>query len=143
MENGSLGQTLEAFGKMNEIFVASYVVKILEGLCYLHGNGVVHCDLKAANIFITKDGTVKLSDFGVSLNFRAMERGIIGFPSTPNWMAPEVIELKGASTKADVWSLGCTVIELLTGQPPYAEIVNSTSSTSVPLVAYSVLIIKC
>lgn len=125
-ENGSLGQTLKAFGRLNERLVAGYVVKILEGLYYLHQSDVVHCDLKAANILTTKNGNVKLSDFGVSLNLRAMERekDVAG---TPNWMAPEVIELKGASTKSDVWSLGCTVVELLTGRPPYGEIANSMS----------------
>jgi len=127
VENGSLGQTLKAFGKLNESLVASYVVKILEGLHYLHGSDVVHCDLKAANILTTKNGNIKLSDFGVSLNLRAMEREMKDVAGTPNWMAPEVIELKGASTKADIWSLGCTVIELLTGRPPYAEIANSMS----------------
>jgi serine/threonine protein kinase len=129
VENGSLGQTLKAFGKLNESLVASYVVKILEGLYYLHQSDVVHCDLKAANILTTKNGNVKLSDFGVSLNLRAMEREMKDVAGTPNWMAPEVIELKGASTKADIWSLGCTVIELLTGRPPYAEIANSMSGT--------------
>ncbi|KAF9563140.1 hypothetical protein CPC08DRAFT_761081 [Agrocybe pediades] len=126
-ENGSLGQTLKSFGKLNEKLVASYVVKILEGLHYLHTSDVVHCDLKAANILTTKNGNVKLSDFGVSLNLRAMEREIKDVAGTPNWMAPEVIELKGASTKSDIWSLGCTVIELLTGKPPYAEVGNSMS----------------
>ncbi|KAJ2918695.1 hypothetical protein MD484_g1782, partial [Candolleomyces efflorescens] len=126
-ENGSLAQTLKAFGKLNEKLVASYVVKILEGLHYLHTSDVVHCDLKAANILTTKNGNVKLSDFGVSLNLRAMEREIKDVAGTPNWMAPEVIELKGASTKSDIWSLGCTVVELLTGRPPYADIANSMS----------------
>ncbi|PFH51771.1 hypothetical protein AMATHDRAFT_58237 [Amanita thiersii Skay4041] len=124
-ENGSLGQTLKAFGKLNERLVASYVVKILEGLHYLHGEDVVHCDLKAANILTTKTGNVKLTDFGVSLNLRAMEREIKNVAGTPNWMAPEIIELKGASSKSDIWSLACTVVELLTGRPPYAEISNS------------------
>ena len=124
-ENGSLGQTLKAFGKLNEKLVASYVFKILEGLDYLHHSDVVHCDLKAANILTTKTGNVKLSDFGVSLNLRAMERDIKDVAGTPNWMAPEVIELKGASTKSDIWSLGCTVIELLTGRPPYGDIGNA------------------
>ncbi|THH01041.1 hypothetical protein EW026_g1570 [Hermanssonia centrifuga] len=126
-ENGSLGQTLKAFGKLNERLVAGYVVKILEGLHYLHQSDVVHCDLKAANILTTKNGNVKLSDFGVSLNLRAMEREMKDVAGTPNWMAPEVIELKGASTKADIWSLACTVIELLTGRPPYGDIANTMS----------------
>ncbi|KAG1767192.1 hypothetical protein EV702DRAFT_1050466 [Suillus placidus] len=123
-ESGSLGQMLKAFGKLNEHLVASYVVKILEGLHYLHCCDVVHCDLKAANILTTKTGNIKLSDFGVSLNLKAIERekDIAG---TPNWMAPEVIELKGASTKADIWSLGCTVVELLTGRPPFGDITNT------------------
>ncbi|TFK39801.1 hypothetical protein BDQ12DRAFT_511749 [Crucibulum laeve] len=127
VENGSLGQTLKAFGKLNERLVASYVIKILEGLHYLHQSDVVHCDLKAANILTTKNGNVKLSDFGVSLNLRAVGRETKDVAGTPNWMAPEVIELKGASTKSDIWSLACTIIELLTGRPPYAEITNSMS----------------
>lgn len=119
-----MGQMLRAFGKLNEHLIVSYVVKILEGLHYLHRCDVVHCDLKAANILTTKTGNIKLSDFGVSLNLKAIERekDVAG---TPNWMAPEVIELKGASTKSDIWSLGCTVIELLTGRPPYGDITNT------------------
>ncbi|KAH9020674.1 kinase-like domain-containing protein [Lactarius pseudohatsudake] len=87
-----------------------------DGLDYLHRSDVVHCDFKAANILTTKTGNVKLSDFGVSLNLpvRAMEREIKDVTGTPNWMAPEVIEVKGASPKSDIWSLGCTVIESLT-----------------------------
>ena len=124
VENGSLLHTLKAFGNFPEKLVGSYVVKILEGLNYLHEQNVVHCDLKAANILTTKNGNVKLSDFGVSLNLKAVEKmnnknnDAIG---TPNWMAPEVIELKGVTTAADIWSLGCTIIELLTGKPPYYD----------------------
>lgn len=85
-ENGSLGQTLKLFGKLNERLVASYVVKILEGLDYLHRNDVVHCDLKAANILTTKTGNVKLSDFGVSLNLRKVGREVkTDVTGTPNW----------------------------------------------------------
>ncbi|WVR05780.1 hypothetical protein IAU60_002805 [Kwoniella sp. DSM 27419] len=142
VENGSLGQTLKAFGVFNERLVASYVAKILEGLDYLHSQGVVHCDLKAANILSTKNGNVKLSDFGVSLNMRAVEnikqdaltagrnatkKRASEVAGTPNWMAPEVISLTGASFASDIWSLGCTIIELLTGKPPYSDIGNSMS----------------
>ncbi|WWC66482.1 uncharacterized protein I206_100384 [Kwoniella pini CBS 10737] len=140
VENGSLGQTLKSFGNFNERLVSSYVAKILEGLDYLHSQGVVHCDLKAANILSTKNGNVKLSDFGVSLNMKAVEnikqdaktagreggkKRVSEVAGTPNWMAPEVISLAGASFASDIWSLGCTIIELLTGKPPYSDITNS------------------
>lgn len=85
VENGSLGQTLRAFGRLNEKLVAGYVAKILEGLHYLHQSEVVHCDMKAANILTTKNGNVKLSDFGVSLNLRAMENIKNDVAGTPNW----------------------------------------------------------
>lgn len=87
VENGSLGQTIKAFGKLNERLVASYVTKILEGLHYLHTSHVVHCDLKAANILTTKNGNVKLSDFGVSLNLhaKALEEIRNDVAGTPNW----------------------------------------------------------
>jgi serine/threonine protein kinase len=136
-ENGSLGQLIKAFGKLNERLVTGYVVKILEGLHYLHQSDVVHCDLKAANILTTKNGNVKLSDFGVSLNLRELQRKDVA--GTPNWMAPEVIELKGASTKSDIWSLACTVIELLTGRPPYADIANSMSGMQSLIVVLSII----
>jgi serine/threonine protein kinase len=129
-ESGSLGQTLKAFGKLNERLVASYVVKILDGLLYLHENHVVHRDLKAANILTTKTGNVKLSDFGVSLNLwnlRHMERERKNVAGTLNWMAPEVIKLEGAGYASDIWSLACTVIELLTGRPPYSDVLNYMS----------------
>ncbi|CEP15038.1 hypothetical protein [Parasitella parasitica] len=120
-ENGSLMSTLKAFGAFPEKLVASFCDKILDGLVYLHENQVVHCDLKAANILTTKTGDVKLTDFGVSLNLKkTVDADTIS--GTPNWMAPEVIELKGATTKSDIWSLGCTCIELVSGKPPYSDL---------------------
>ncbi|KAI9240038.1 MAG: kinase-like domain-containing protein, partial [Podila humilis] len=127
VENGSLLTTLKSFGTFPEKLVVAYVVKILEGLVYLHGKEVVHCDLKAANILTTKNGNVKLSDFGVSLNLKVKESDFGAVAGTPNWMAPEVIELKGASPASDIWSLGCTIIEMLTGRPPYAELLAMTT----------------
>ncbi|KAK4514281.1 uncharacterized protein ATC70_001872 [Mucor velutinosus] len=120
-ENGSLMSTLKAFGAFPEKLVASFCSKILNGLSYLHENQVVHCDLKAANILTTKTGEVKLTDFGVSLNLKKTVDAA-DISGTPNWMAPEVIELKGATTKSDIWSLGCTCIELVSGKPPYSDL---------------------
>ncbi|KAF9570955.1 hypothetical protein EC968_001145 [Mortierella alpina] len=127
VENGSLLTTLKSFGTFPEKLVVAYVVKILEGLVYLHGKQVVHCDLKAANILTTKNGNVKLSDFGVSLNLKVKESDFGAVAGTPNWMAPEVIELKGASPASDIWSLGCTIVEMLTGRPPYADLLAMTT----------------
>ncbi|GAA5890899.1 hypothetical protein JCM6882_008851 [Rhodosporidiobolus microsporus] len=129
VENGSLEKTLRQFGCLPESLVASYAVKILEGLTYLHDQGVVHCDLKAANILSTKQGNIKLSDFGVSLNLHAIKAtkgpnpGANEANGTPNWMAPEVIELNGATASSDIWSLAATIIELIDGRPPYADLV--------------------
>ncbi|ORY93481.1 kinase-like domain-containing protein [Syncephalastrum racemosum] len=123
-ENGSLMSTLKAFGAFPEKLVGSFCIKILNGLEYLHANSVVHCDLKAANILTTKTGDVKLTDFGVSLNLKLKESNDDGTISgTPNWMAPEVIQLQGTTPKSDIWSLGCTLIELATGKPPYASLI--------------------
>jgi serine/threonine protein kinase len=80
---------------------------------------VIHRDIKGGNILTTKDGIVKLADFGVATKLTDSEKSnsVVG---TPYWMAPEVIEMNGQLTSAcDIWSLGCTVIELLTTNPPY------------------------
>ncbi len=96
--------------------------QILLGLLYLHDQGVIHRDIKGANILTTKDGKVKLADFGVSTSTLAgadKEAQVVG---TPYWMAPEIIQLSGATPASDIWSLGCTVIELLEGKPPYHKL---------------------
>ncbi|PVV04694.1 hypothetical protein BB560_000797 [Smittium megazygosporum] len=125
IENGSLYSTLKAFGVFPEKLVLAYTTQILDGLAHLHSKNVVHCDLKAANILTTKQGTAKLADFGVSLNIGLLSNSInstsVLIPGTPCWIAPEIIKLEGPSTKSDIWSLGCTIIELLTGKPPYIE----------------------
>jgi serine/threonine protein kinase len=119
-ENGSLHSICKAYGKFPENLVGVYMTQVLQGLQYLHEQGVIHRDIKGANILTTKDGTVKLADFGVSTSTLAggqdKEAQVVG---TPYWMAPEIIQLSGASSASDIWSVGCTVIELLQGKPPY------------------------
>ncbi|KAI0049407.1 hypothetical protein FA95DRAFT_872344 [Auriscalpium vulgare] len=122
-ENGSLYGIYKRFGKFPENLVAVYTTQILEGLVYLHDQGVIHRDIKGANILTTKDGAVKLADFGVASNTTAAgaasDDAVVG---SPYWMAPEVIEQSGATTASDIWSVGCTVIELLEGRPPYHDL---------------------
>ena len=117
-ENGSLHSICRNFGKFPESLVALYMAQVLQGLLYLHDQGVIHRDIKGANILTTKEGTVKLADFGVATRNgpELMNSSVVG---TPYWMAPEVITLSGATTASDIWSLGCTLIELLDGKPPY------------------------
>lgn len=116
-ENGSLHTIAKNFGRFPENLVALYMSQVLQGLLYLHEQGVIHRDIKGANILTTKQGLVKLADFGVASRTTGLhESSVVG---TPYWMAPEVIELTGATTSSDIWSLGCTVIELLDGKPPY------------------------
>jgi serine/threonine protein kinase len=116
-ENGSLHSISKNFGRFPENLVGLYMSQVLHGLLYLHEQGVIHRDIKGANILTTKKGVVKLADFGVASRTTGLhESSVVG---TPYWMAPEVIELSGATTASDIWSLGCTVIELLDGKPPY------------------------
>jgi serine/threonine protein kinase len=119
-ENGSLHSICKNFGKFPENLVALYMSQVLHGLLYLHEQGVIHRDIKGANILTTKEGLVKLADFGVATKASGLDQSsVVG---TPYWMAPEVIELSGASTSSDIWSLGCTVIELIEGKPPYHKL---------------------
>lgn len=99
--------------------MAVYISQVLEGLQYLHDQGVCHRDIKAANILAIKDGSVKLADFGVATQAHLADNSVVG---SPFWMAPEVIEQSGASTASDIWSVGCVVIELLEGRPPYSHL---------------------
>uniref|UniRef100_A0A4W4H448 non-specific serine/threonine protein kinase n=1 Tax=Electrophorus electricus TaxID=8005 RepID=A0A4W4H448_ELEEL len=98
----------------------------LEALLYLHENKIIHRDLKAGNILFTLDGDVKLADFGVSAkNTKTLQRRD-SFIGTPYWMAPEVVMCETSKDrpydyKADIWSLGVTLIELAQIEPPNHE----------------------
>jgi len=125
IENGSLAYLCKEFGRIPESIIVRHISQVLEGLHYLHSNGVIYSNIKAANILVTLCGVVKLllSDIVVSTN--ANDNAIV--MDSPYWTAPEIIELNGASPKSDIWSLGCTVIELLTGKPPYYDLVKTTA----------------
>jgi len=126
---GSIKYLLNKYGTFNCKIIKIYLKQIIAGLEYLHSKGVVHRDIKSANILVDLKGNIKLSDFGVSgqISIKKNE-GESGFleslKGTLLWMAPEVICQTKYGKKADIWSLGCTLLEMSTGVPPWGKIEN-------------------
>ncbi|KAG5560110.1 hypothetical protein RHGRI_003410 [Rhododendron griersonianum] len=107
----------------NIVVIRMYTKQLLLGLEYLHENGIMHRDIKGANILVDNKGCIKLADFGASKKVveLATITGAKSMKGTPYWMAPEVILQTGHSFSADIWSVGCTVIEMATGKPPWSQ----------------------
>ncbi|CAO2842499.1 unnamed protein product, partial [Amaranthus hypochondriacus] len=111
-------------GGLSDSLVRRYSREILQGLEYIHSKGIVHCDVKGANILVTSEG-VKIGDFGSCkrvddvVNFDSFGCEIRG---TPIYMAPEVARGEQQSYTADVWAFGCTVFEMATGLSPWPNI---------------------
>lgn len=128
VSGGSLLSVLKKFrGRLHENVVRMYSKQILTGLVYLHKHGVLHRDIKPANILVDDRGNVKLADFGASKKWEKHggERGGKNFGSslvgTPYYMAPEVLSegVEDIGFASDIWSVSGTVLELLTGSPPW------------------------
>ena len=147
MSGGSLQQMIDALppGGMSLDAMRKFSYQLLLGLQYIHARSIVHCDVKSSNILIDADGNTKLSDFGSAVvlnsdgeavtarqsrlaqdNQRCATRSLTaswrwdnaGLRGTAYWMAPELLgEDRRVSTAVDIWSLGATVVEMLTGKP--------------------------
>ncbi|KAI8986929.1 hypothetical protein BDB01DRAFT_783976 [Pilobolus umbonatus] len=115
---GSIASCLSKTGKFDEPLVQFLTRQILLGLAYLHGRNIIHRDIKAGNILLDLDGTCKITDFGLSkLNIANNNNSTM--KGTVYWMAPEVVRGTNYDARVDIWSLGCTVIEMLTGRHPW------------------------
>lgn len=119
---GGSVRTLLKAGVFEEKYIAVIVRETLLALLAVHKLGVIHRDLKAANILITNEGNVQVCDFGVAAQLTANSLKRTTMAGTPFWMAPEVIrEGDQYNVKADIWSLGITIYEIATGNPPYSD----------------------
>ncbi|KAL3795502.1 hypothetical protein ACHAW5_001856 [Stephanodiscus triporus] len=126
-DGGSVSDLIEAAGgrgffAMPEECIRAACAGIVLGLEYLHKKEICHRDIKCGNVLLTNDGHVKLADFGVSAeltNTINKRKTVVG---SPFWIAPEVIKESHYDGRADVWSLGITVIEMAEGAPPHSNL---------------------
>ncbi|KAG5503489.1 hypothetical protein JKF63_05628 [Porcisia hertigi] len=146
---GSLATLVKKFKPLPPSVVRSWTQQLLSGLHYLHSQHIIHRDIKGDNVLVdtttdpSSKSQIKLVDFGAARRLTdavSQSSTVIG---TPYWMAPEVVDASGDgsgySYKADVWSVGCTVAEMLTGRPPWpsktsapAAIMMIASATGMP-----------
>ncbi|XP_021714250.1 mitogen-activated protein kinase kinase kinase 5-like [Chenopodium quinoa] len=125
---GSINKYIrEHCGAITEAVVRNFTRHIVSGLAYLHSRKTIHRDIKGANLLVDSSGVVKLADFGMAKPL-SEQSAILSLKGSPYWMAPElmqsVIQNENSSDLAfavDIWSLGCTIIEMLTGKPPWSE----------------------
>ncbi|KAI9109128.1 hypothetical protein K1719_019751 [Acacia pycnantha] len=123
MPGGTLTDLASRNADMDEELVRYYTWCLVNALRHVHSNGVVHCDVKGRNVLLGLDGCVaKLADFGSAVEFCGEVCSAAVLPrGSPLWMAPEVIRGEDQGPESDVWSLGCTVIEMVTGKPAWED----------------------
>lgn len=155
MSGGSICSIYQKHGKLPEQTIKDYIKQVLKGLVYLHSNKIVHCDLKGANVLVDQDGRVKLSDFGCSKLFEnSLSHSDISnvVRGSLAWMAPEVLMNKGIHRRADIWSLGCLIIEMAVGGNPWGSeifdnhfqaIMKIADHTQLPNIPYEELSKDC
>ncbi|KPI82633.1 putative protein kinase [Leptomonas seymouri] len=134
MPSGSLQDVLRHHprGMLREGVVRRYARDVLSGLVFLHSRGVIHRDVKPGNMLLSSDGAVKLTDFGTSLvlsgNHRTLESNSVA--GTAAYMAPECVH-GTYSSASDIWSFGCSVVQLVSGNVPWCS--PTTGSISEPI----------
>ncbi|XP_047155372.1 mitogen-activated protein kinase kinase kinase 5-like [Vigna umbellata] len=117
----------EHCGAITESVIRNFTRHILSGLAYLHSKKTIHRDIKGANLLVDSAGVVKLADFGMAKHLTGFEANL-SLRGSPYWMAPELLQAVMQKDNSpdlafaiDIWSLGCTIIEMFTGKPPWSE----------------------
>lgn len=116
---GSLADHLRfSGGKFESCDVKRYTESILKGLSYIHQQGFVHCDIKLQNILLFDHGVAKIADFGLAKRVLEKETGC-QLRGTPLYMSPEIVAGGEVGSPADIWALGCSVVEMVSGKPAW------------------------
>ncbi|XP_068322149.1 mitogen-activated protein kinase kinase kinase 18-like [Pyrus communis] len=114
-------------GCLDDTAIRCYAKQILLGLQHLHSNQIAHCDVKCPNILVAENGAnVKLADLGCARLVNSDFDSPIG--GTPLYMAPEVARGEEQGVAADLWALGCTIIEMATGRAPWSDVCDPVSA---------------
>ena len=119
LEGGSLADKLEAHNPLQDNLVVKYLVQLLEGVSFLHGRNIYHSDIKPANILFTGEDNLKLSDFGIAVGIEWQTRSSATTSHIKGdfqYMSPERIKAFSRSAANDIWSIGATFIQMITGQ---------------------------
>lgn len=140
---GSLLSLIEQDKKINEEAVRSFGIDLVKALLYLHTSGIIFSDLKPSNILFTEYGVLKLADFGLTTRIidLVQEKDPQNKKGTPFYMAPELFQEDGVhSFYSDLWSLGCVLYELASGQPPFVsnffqDLVAKIATETIPVLS--------
>jgi len=127
VDGPTLADVVDREGALPAPRVAAIGLEVLEVLVAAHGLGVVHRDVKPSNVLVPDGGRVKLGDFGIALaaeDSRLTRSGVVG---TQGYMAPECFDAGPVGPAADLWGLGATLFQALTGRPPFER--DTTTAT--------------
>lgn len=133
-QGGSVYSLMKASpgGCIEEKYAAVIVREVIIGLAYLHKSNIIHRDIKAANILVTAVGKVMLCDFGVAARLATASSKRNTMMGTLLWMAPEVVaSIPAYDTKADIWSLGIMVHEMIKGVPPHSTVTDVSKALDI------------
>lgn len=145
VSGGSVTSALKSYGSFEEPQAAALCFQLLQGLAYMHRRGIIHRDLKGDNLLLDTSSQLKIADLGTAKSIIASATMTAKIVGTAYFMPPEVLQLDGAvvGIAADIWSVACCVIEMLTGKPPLSDLPNQftvmmaiAGSTTVPLRRY-------
>ena len=106
-------------GNFTESEILDYFTQICLAIRHIHEKKIIHRDLKSGNIFLMKNGFVKLGDFGIAKNFQRTIDKAKTMVGTPYYLSPEIIESKPYDSKSDIWSLGVLLYEMMTFKMPF------------------------